>query len=221
MEPDYLAGHDIDEERFNIRLANCAHSRESASLLIKKMYEWRGYTTHGPLVASPSTITLVAQTAGHTVGTMSLSLDTEDNLPADENFGDLLDELRLQKRRLCEPTKLAIEKNLSNRVFASMIHLSFIYAHNIHKHTDWIIEVNPRHVMFYKKMLGFEVLGQERMCTRVDAPAVLLRLDLKWMREQIQKCGGQYEQHGRNRTLYPYFFSPDDERGLTGRLLAG
>lgn len=221
LESDYLAAHEIDEERFNIRLANCAHLRESASLLIKKMYEWRGYNAEGPLETNPSTITLVVETAGRTVATMSLCLGTEPVLPADDNFGDRLDDLRQQKRRLCEPTKLAIEKNLPNRIFASMIHLSYIYAHKIHKLTDYVIEVNPRHVMFYRKMLGFEVLGEERLCTRVDAPAVLLRLDMLWMGEQIRKFGGLYEQHGRNRTLYPHFFSQDDERGIMGRLLAG
>jgi hypothetical protein len=221
IDSNYLAGHDINEERFNIRLANSDHLRESASILIKKMYEWRGYSSHNSLPHNPNTITLVTESAGRTVATMTLCLDTDDELPADDNFGDMLDELRLNKRRLCEPTKLAIEKNLPNRVFASMIHISYIYARNIHKLTDYVIEVNPRHVMFYKKMLGFREMGEERLCTRVDAPAVMLRLSMEEMGEQIRKFGGQYEQCGRNRTFYPYFFSPEDEKGITGRLLAG
>ena len=38
-----------------------------------------------------------------------------------------------------------------------------------------VIEVNPRHVRYYERMLGFEVIGPERMNPRVEAPAVLLR----------------------------------------------
>lgn len=53
-----------------------------------------------------------------------------------------------------------------------------------------MIEVNPRHVEFYRRMLGFEMFGAERLCNRVNAPAVLLRLDLSYARQQIEKLGG-------------------------------
>jgi hypothetical protein len=72
--------------------------------------------------------------------------------------------------------------------------------------------------MFYRRMLGFKPLGAERMCTRVNAPAVLLRLELSYMKEQIQQFGGLYEKHGKNNTFYPYMFPPKDEPGITGRL---
>jgi hypothetical protein len=44
--------------------------------------------------------------------------------------------------------------------------------------TDILIEVNPRHAGFYEKILGFAVVGAERICPRVNAPALLMRLDL-------------------------------------------
>jgi hypothetical protein len=171
---------------------------------------------------SPNKITLFAETGGETVGTMSLCLDTpEIGLPADENFRDLLDELRGQGRRLCEPSRLAIDKGVSKRVFAALIHISYIYARNIHGYTDYIIEVNPRHVMFYKRMLGFRDFGGERQCTRVGAPAVLLRLELDYMGEQIRQFGGLMEAHNDERSFYPYFFPTWDEPGITGRLING
>jgi hypothetical protein len=120
---------------------------------------------------------------------------------------------------LCEPSRLAIDTHVPKRVFASMIHISYIYAHNIHGYTDYVIEVNPRHATFYKKMLGFAQLAPERMCTRVNAPAVLLRLRLDYMRQQIEKFGGLMEQGGRERSYYPYFFSRLDEPGITERLV--
>lgn len=220
-DSDSLIGHEIDEESFHFRLANSDGLREKATLLIKRMYAWRGYSSHSILEDEPDTITLLADTANHTVGTMTLCLDSSSKLPADENFGDKLDELRRQKRRLCEPSRLAVEKNVSNRVFASMMHISYIYAHRIHGFTDYVIEVNPRHVMFYKRMLGFHDLGEERMCTRVNAPAVLLGLDLSYVAEQVRKFGGMFEQHGRNRSLYPYFFPSKDEPGIMDRLITG
>ena len=221
---DPALDHQIDQQRFHIRMANSLGKREAASLLIKKMYGWRGYAVDSADAAHPhvlNTITLFAETDGATVATMTLCLDDAAGLPADENFHDKLTELREQGRRLCEPSRLAIDKGVSKRVFAALIHISYIYAHNIHRFTDYVIEVNPRHVMFYKRMLGFTDFASERICTRVGAPAVLLRLDLTYMGEQIRKYGGLMEQHGAERSFYPFFFPAGDEPGITGRLVNG
>jgi len=219
---DPAMDHEIDLQRFHIRMANSHGRRDAASLLIRKMYGWRGYAVEPGIVHAMNRITLFAETAGTTVGTMTLCLDNDESgLPADENFRDKLDALRAEGRRLCEPSRLAIDKGVSKRVFAALIHISYIYAHNIHGYTDYIIEVNPRHVVFYKRMLGFCDFGGERECTRVGAPAVLLRLDLAHMGLQIRKYGGMLEQHGGERSFYPYFFPISDEPGITGRLIRG
>lgn len=211
-----------DQQTFHIRMANSAGRREAASLLLRKMYGWRGYALDTSGTSGLSRITLFAETGGMTVGTMSLCLDqAQGDLPADDNFRRELDGLRQQQRRLCEPSRLAIDKGVSKRVFAALIHISYIYARNIHGYTDYVIEVNPRHVMFYKRMLGFSDFGAERNCSRVGAPAVLLRLDLAYMGEQISKFGGMMEQCGSERSFYPYFFPLHDEPGITGRLIAG
>lgn len=219
VDPAYE--HQIDQQRFHIRMANSQRRRESASLLIKKMYGWRGYAVD-PLQAHPlDKITLFAETGGATVGTMTLCLDGATGLPADDIFRDKLDLLRADGRRLCEPSKLAIDKGVAKRVFAALIHISYIYARNIHGYTDYVIEVNPRHVMFYKRMLGFQDFGGERNCPRVGAPAVLLRLDLDYMGAQIRRYGGLMEQHGGEKSFYPFFFPIADEPGITGRLKDG
>lgn len=221
-EQDPTLDHPIDQQVFHIRMANSRGRREAASLLLKKMYGWRGYDVDPAVSHALNRITLYAETGGNTVGTMSLCLDDEElGLPADENFGDKLSELRRQGRRLCEPSRLAIDKGVSKRVFAALIHISYIYAHNIHDFTDYVIEVNPRHVMFYKRMLGFQDFGGERNCTRVGAPAVLLRLDLEYMGKQIRRFGGLMEQQTTERSFYPFFFPTWDEPGITARLMQG
>lgn len=214
----------VDKQQFHIRLANSHNRREKVSLLIKKMYAWRNYAVDPSNTDPMNKIMLFAETGGITVGTMSLCFDDEDatiGLPADENFGDKLDELRQQGLRLCEPSRLAIDKGVSKRVFAALIHISYIYAHNIHGYTDYVIEVNPRHVMFYKRMLGFRDFGSERYCTRVGALAVLLRLELDYMKEQIRKFGGMMENNNAERSFYPFFFPVLDEQGITCRLQQG
>jgi hypothetical protein len=76
-------------------------------------------------------------------------------------------------------------------------------------------------VAFYQRSLGFEPLGKERMCPRVGAPAILLRLDLDYANEQIILYGGMGAAAPAIKAIYPYFFSKSDEEGITQRLTSG
>lgn len=94
--------------------------------------------------------------------------------------------------------------------------MAYIYA-KIHARTDFVIEVNPRHADFYKKMLGFKLIGSERLCPRAEAPALLLHLEFSYIEEQVSKFGGRLSGSAK-RSFYPYFFSKEDEIGITNRL---
>jgi hypothetical protein len=213
------AGIAADAGPVNIRIAGTADGHAAAASLLRKMYAWRGYAYDVASDGAANKVTLYAEANGVLVGTMSLWFDRHGVLPADESYGDHLALLRRQGRRLCEPSRLAIDAGLPKRVFAALIHVSYIYAHHLHGFTDYVIEVNPRHVAFYKRMLGFADLGGERACARVSAPAVLLRLPLEHMGAEIRRCGGLMEQGGE-RSFYPYFFPVRDEPGIMGRLTA-
>jgi hypothetical protein len=70
-------------------------------------------------------------------------------------------------------------------------------------------------------MLGFEVLESARLNRRVNAPAVLLGLDLNYVHERIAEMGRRApdsEVEGTERSLYPYCFSAHEEAGIAGRL---
>jgi hypothetical protein len=67
-------------------------------------------------------------------------------------------------------------------------------------------------------MLGFRVLSAERLNRRVNAPAVLLGLDFDHAHDCIERFGGTPECALVERSLYPYFFSTDEEAGIIGRL---
>jgi hypothetical protein len=62
---------------------------------------------------------------------------------------------------------------------------------------------------FYQRMLGFSQFGEQRTCPRVNAPAVLLHLDLAYMGEQITNMAGQPKQKGKS--IYPYFLNHFEE----------
>ncbi|MCD6681431.1 MAG: N-acetyltransferase [Burkholderiaceae bacterium] len=204
--------------RFKIRLANTEGSRSSASYLIQKMYGWRGYAV-SPLSADKRPITIVASDGAQALATISIGFDSQEKLLADELYGPELDSLRAGGARLCEFTRLAVDRNEQSReVLAMMFHVAYMYARRFANCTDLLIEVNPRHVRFYRAMLGFEAIGEERTCPRVNAPAVLLRLDLSYAQRQIARFGGHREWATKVRSLYPLAFSPREEDGICGRL---
>ena len=212
----------LEQDMFKVRLANSDGRRESADLLIKKMYAWRGYDTSSVNYDEPNRITLMADIKGQIIGTLTLGLDSSAGLLVDQLYKDEIDRLRQAKRFVCEFTKLAVDQaSHSQRVIAALFHLAYIYAHKIHGATDLVIEVNPRHVAFYQRMLCFTQLGEERMCPRVNAPAVLLRLTSEFITENIAQFGGAMRELPNVRSLYPYAFSAEDEAGITQRLMRG
>jgi hypothetical protein len=208
-------------EEFKVRLATTEDRRKAASLLIEKMYSWRGYEAN-PLGQDPNKITLVAYQEDQVVGTLTLGLDSPGGMVVDQLYKNEADELRAQGRKICDVTKLAVDQEIKSKsVLGALFHLSVIYGRNIHHATDFLIEVNPRHALFYQRMIGFVPFGGERLCPRVNAPAVLLKLDLAYADEQVKKYGGLgAEAHGV-KNIYPYWFSKEDELGITQRLLKG
>ncbi len=211
----------VRKQEFKVRLATSEDRRKSASLLIQKMYSWRGYDADA-LHQNPNKITLVAYQEDMVVGTLTLGLDSPDGMVVDELYKREADQLRAAGRVPCDITRLAVDQDVKSKsVLGALFHLSFIYGHNIHHATDFLIEVNPRHVLFYQRMLGFEPFGEERVCPRVNAPAVLLRLDLAHADEEIVRHGGTAATATGVKSIYPYFFSREDELGITQRLLRG
>jgi hypothetical protein len=73
-------------------------------------------------------------------------------------------------------------------------------------------------VLFYEHMLGFTACGREKLDLRVGAPAILLRLDLAFAERQIGEMGGRPDMARTRRSLYPYFFAPDEEMAIERRL---
>jgi len=207
--------------RFKIRLANDEGARSTASYLIEKMYSWRGYTASGPK-AAPNRVTLVASDATRALATITIGFDCAQGLVVDDLYKQEVDSLRAQGAILCEFTKLAVDRDQqSKELLAMMFHIAHMYARRMQLCTDLLIEVNPRHVRFYQRMLGFRQLGPERSCPRVGgAPAVLLWLRLKHAQEQIAIYGGQKRRYAEARSLYPYFFAQQEEDGIVGRLKA-
>lgn len=206
--------------RFAIHLADSRGRRNEASYLIHRMYGWRGYRA-GPMPDDPNRLTLVASSADQAVATVTVGLDSPAGMSAETLYPEELAALRASGARLCEFTRFAVDRvDHSLELLAAMFHVAYLYARRLYHATHLLAEVNPRHVLFYRRMLGFSVHGAERHCPRVDAPAVLLMLPLDFGEAQVARFGGQPELARTTRSLYPLFFSPQQEAGIVARLLA-
>jgi len=206
---------------FKIRLASTEAQRESASYLIQRRYAWRGYEVNGTPSQTPTRITIAAHDPDGIVGTVTVGLDSCEGLFIDGLYAEEANLLRRDGRRVAEFTKLAVDNNMHSKpLLAALFHIAYICARRIHRCTDLLIEVNPRHATFYRRMLGFEPFGEERGDPRVGAPAVLLRLCLAHAQAEIARLGGRIELAASTRSLYPYFFSAKEELSVERRLRA-
>ena len=205
---------------FKIRGADSHGQRSSANILIKRRYAWRGYQNAGlPDEQTPNRITLTATDHDAIIGTITVGLDGPEGLHAEDTFGPEVDALRANGHRICEFTKLAMDPVAgAKQVLASLFHVAYIVAYRFKGFDTLLIEVNPRHVNYYTRMLGCKVLGEERINKRVDAPAVLLHLDFGYTLQQIARFGGQPELSASERSLYPFSFSLAEEAGIISRL---
>jgi hypothetical protein len=210
----------IDEQRFKIRLAHSDDRAVTASMLVQKMYATRGYPAN-PVKRGAMRFTLMAYQGDKIVGTITLALDSEQGLLADQIYKPEVDKLRAAGRRVGELTKLAIDRHAgSKQILAGLLHIAYIYAIRIYDYTDVVMEIVPRHMDYYVKMLGCEPWGEERLNPRVNFPVSLLRLSRDYVDDMILNYGGKNAQSG-TRTLYPYFFSKADEDGIMQRLMRG
>lgn len=205
---------------FKIRFADSDGRRRSASFLVQRRYAWRGYQVDAPVAGQNGRITLSAFDGDDVVATITVGHDSSaSGLFVNALFGAELTALRERGGTVCEFTKLAIDEAIKSKaVLAALFHIAYIHARRICVCSDLVVEVNPRHVRFYERMLGFTMLGSTREDQRVGAPATLLHLDLAHAEGQIAKYGGKPEFAADVRSLYPYFFSAQEEADVEMKL---
>lgn len=218
-KPDNLVELTVDQKVFGLRLVDTPQGRNKASVLINKMYSWRGYAGAHTLADDPNRITLTSTHHGEVVGTLTLGIDSPIGILADDIFKAEIDAFRQRGAKVCELTKLAFDPAVQSKaMMASLFHVAVGLARDLHHCTDLFIEVNPRHRRFYQHMLGFRQLGEPKINPRVNAPAHLLWVGFDYVTEQIRIFGGRGEAAAGERSFYPLFFSPREEAGIINRL---
>jgi hypothetical protein len=171
-----------------IKIAGTEEEWRQAFQLVAEAYRARGYETtqtHGlrltPFHVLPDTATFIAQHDGRVLATLSLVLDNVLlGLPLECIYPDEIAALRRQGRRLVEVISLA-DHGLSLHeflpVFLGLSRLMVQWA--LRQEADTlVITINPRHRLFYRKVLGFVPLGPRRPHPSVQGhPAEAYKLD--------------------------------------------
>jgi hypothetical protein len=182
----------IDRD-ISVKIAATSEEWNDALSLVAERYRDKGYIDSESVGnyftlyhALPDTATFIAEEASRAITTLSLVLDnTALGLPMDVIYREELDALRRRGHRLGEITCLA-DRDLKLRefmpVFMTVCRLMFQYS--AHQGcNEWVIEVNPRHSRFYRKVWGFIPLGPRRSCPTVEgAPAEAFYLNIDLMK---------------------------------------
>ena len=225
-------------------IATSPEQVRSALRLVDERYSWRGYQAclrdlqeraerrrEITMIAEQlkeivGTLTMgfdgpqeLSAEANALVGTVGLRFDFEHGLAADELYGKEVDLLRQSGARLCEFTRLAVDKSAASKpVLAGLFHSAYLYAAKIRGCTHAVIEVTPRHSGFYHRALRFDRIGTERLNPRVNTQGVLMCVALDAIAEGLAKYAGKPDVPGAMGSLFVYGFPPDEEAGVLNRL---
>ncbi len=177
-----------------IGVAKSAEHIAATDELVRTRYSWRGYGLESvehrdrsdEHADSSDDITFFAAERAAMLGTIALRLDGPKGLRAEATYGDVLKYARADGRRLGELTRLALAEDADSKlVLSSLFGLVYAVGRWVHGVTDVFIEVNPRHVAFYARALGFAIVGEARYCERVHAPSILLYADVDSLEERL------------------------------------
>ena len=132
----------------------------------------------------PTTEVFIAVKEGEVIASVSLIRDGELGLPMESIYGKETARYRGHGSSLAEVSCLAdcqTGQGCSTSVVVRLISLMLQSAKR--RGVDQLlIAVHPRHVKFYERFIGFEVIGEEKPYGTVcDHPAVAMVLDLNWM----------------------------------------
>jgi hypothetical protein len=211
-------GPAMDVGSFKIRLSAPPEARRDASTLVERRYASRGYQTSATMV-SDHVCTFGAYDEGRLAGTVSLRLDSDEGLAADSLYRAEVDALRAKGYKICEFTRLAVDASrVSKPVLAGLFHTVFLFAERLRGYNFVVIEVNPRHVGYYRRSLGFDVIGPERHSLRVGAPAVLMGVSFRKIGDNLRSHGGKGSRDSSARSFYVYGFSLAEEAVILDRL---
>lgn len=192
LDPVYIqrsagrSGQEGDEGALHISVARSADQLVAARDLVRRRYAWRGYGVTEADAEPTREITFLVATRSAALGTLTLGLDGPHGLRAEADYGQVIERFRAAGHRVCELTRLALAEGAhTKKVLASLFSLAHAVGRTSHDVSHVFIEVNPRHVAFYSRVLGFVVEATGKMCERVHAPSTLLQVEIEALEKRL------------------------------------
>lgn len=209
--------------KLKTRLARTKEDLQKVFELAYEVYLEKGYAFHHDTkmetsiydAHKDSLILLVENDNHEAVGSITLYYDDSKLVPADNIFNEELNLLRKEGIKFAEVSRFVVKQDYQHNkeILLSLINTIYIHAFRIMNIDEFIIEVNPRHVDYYKKLLGYVQFGEVKECPRVNnAPAVLLRGNKEKYLKIVDHC--EYEK----RTLYNSFMPKNNEESIIYKL---
>lgn len=174
----------VTSDRFcSVRIAGDHHDRERSYRLMYEVYSAQGYGKPHPSEMwfslhelLPSSITILVMHADEAVGTVTLCVDSTIGVPADDVFGEVLDEQRSAGERIAEVFSLGIREDFrgSEIVLGKLISTIYLIARHLAGATLLAITVVPSHAAFYRRKLLFEQVGEPGFHKKTGVPCVLM-----------------------------------------------
>lgn len=203
-------------KEFTIKIANTLQEREAVFRLGYQVYLEKEFIKPNqqewliqPYDFDPETIILIVQDhEKNLVGSVTLVFDGDSRLPAEKIYGKELVHLKKSGDKMVELSRLIVNPHYRNakEVLILLFNYLGIYSYHIKNYKSLIVQVNPRHKNYYKGLLNFDEVGDEKACPVVqNAPAVLLHLPLSRWQSEVVRCTNSQNQNSKERSLYPYF----------------
>ena len=182
-----------------------------------------GMLRHYHLDGIPQTTVWVAEDdQGQIVGTVSLTEDNPAGLHTDDDFKDVVNEIRREcqasGKRLAASWRIVTRANLHNELGVIMGLVAAIMDEVV-AYPDLVslYTFNPRHERFYRRMCGFERIAGPRPSRAVkDAPGILMRGD--W--EKIQPVWERTKARRTSARLVPVAAYSEKAATPVNRLVA-
>ena len=171
-----------------------------ARALVKKRYDRVGYVMPeedgAPFPDAARAChypTIIARSSIGTVGSVTMGVDSPAGLLTDRSNKREVDAIRAEGGRSCELVRLALDDAADTKaVLASLFQCIYTLCWRIYDVTDVLIEVIPRHVPFYRRVLGFTQAAEERLCARIGGvPVVLMRLNRGDLEKRLYAFRGE------------------------------
>jgi len=206
-----------------VKIANTLEEREAVFRLGYQVYLEKGYIKENYnewLVQNydscEETIIFIVQDQFKNIaGSVTLLFDKNSKLPVEKIYSEEIKELKKLNPKIAELSRLVISPNYRNSksILVLLFNYLAIYLHRVKEYDGLVVQVNPRHKIYYKALLSFDEIGREKPCPQVqNAPAVLLFLSTQKYKKEMNRCKSDVNSIGKERTLYPYFLNAEQEK---------